>query len=112
VARQTGIAARIAVDILSTRIETAATQPNLAAPDVVSARALAPLGRLFNLAAPLFTPSTVGLFLKGKEVAAELEAAEKAWTYKAQLVPSITDAKGCIVVIGQLEPKSQAQTKD
>ena len=48
VVRQTGITPRVAVDILSTRIEAAATQASLQGPDVISARALAPLDRLVD----------------------------------------------------------------
>ena len=107
VVRQTGIGARVSVDILSTRIETAATQASLPGPDVVSARALAPLDKLLGLAAPLFTPVTVGLFLKGRDAAAELEAAKKAWNFNAELVPSRTDRDGRIVVVRDLEPKSE-----
>jgi 16S rRNA (guanine527-N7)-methyltransferase len=107
VVRQTGVGARVSVDILSTRIETAATQASLPAPDVVSARALAPLDKLLGLAAALFTPVTVGLFLKGRDVAAELEAAKKAWNFNAELVPSRTDRDGRIVVVRNLEPKSE-----
>jgi 16S rRNA (guanine527-N7)-methyltransferase len=107
VIRQTGIGACVSVDILSTRIETAATQASLPAPDVVSARALAPLDKLLGLAAALFTPVTVGLFLKGRDVAAELEAAKKAWNFNAELVPSRTDRDGRIVVVRNLEPKSE-----
>ena len=107
VVRQTGLGACVSVDILSTRIETAATQASLPAPDVVSARALAPLDKLLGLAAPLFTPVTVGLFLKGRDAAAELEAAKKVWNFNAELVPSRTDRDGRIVVVRNLEPKSE-----
>jgi 16S rRNA (guanine527-N7)-methyltransferase len=106
VVRQTGIASLVPVDILSIRIESVATQASLQAPDVVSARALAPLDRLFALAAPLFSPGTVGLFLKGRDAAAELEAAEKAWKFKVDLVHSCTERDGRIVVVRDLEPKS------
>jgi 16S rRNA (guanine527-N7)-methyltransferase len=114
VVRQTGISAGpqpgVAVDILSTRIETAATQASLQAPDVVSARALAPLDKLLALAAPLFASSTVGLFLKGRDVAAELKAAEKLWTFNAELVPSRTEREGRIVVIRNLGRKNEGIT--
>jgi 16S rRNA (guanine527-N7)-methyltransferase len=73
---------------------------------VVSARALAPLDKLLNLAAPLFTPSTVGLFLKGRDATAELEVAQKAWNFNAELVPSRTDRDGRIIVVRNLVPKS------
>src|SRR5690349_1218184 len=91
VVRATQIAAALSVDILSTRIETAATQASLQPPDVVSARAVAPLDKLFGLAAPLFASSTVGLFLKGRDAAAELQAAEKLWDFQSELVPSRTE---------------------
>jgi 16S rRNA (guanine527-N7)-methyltransferase len=114
VVRQTGISAGpqpgVAVDILSTRIETAATQTSLQAPDVVSARALAPLDKLLALAAPLFASSTVGLFLKGRDAAAELKAAENLWDFNAELVPSRTEREGRIVVIRNLGRKNEGMT--
>jgi 16S rRNA (guanine527-N7)-methyltransferase len=109
VARQTGISARVAVDILSTRIEVAATQASLQGPDVVSARALAPLDKLVSLAAPLFTSPTVGLFLKGRDAATELKAAEKMWDFNAELVPSRTEPDARIVVIRHLQLKAKAK---
>jgi 16S rRNA G527 N7-methylase RsmG len=109
VVRQTGISACVTVDILSTRIEAAATQASLRGPDVVSARALAPLDRLFNLAASLSTPRTVGLFLKGRDAATELKAAEKMWDFNAELVPSRTDPDARVVVIRHLQPKAKAK---
>jgi 16S rRNA (guanine527-N7)-methyltransferase len=99
VVRQIGIGDRIAVDILSTRIETAATQASLPRQDVVSARALAPLDRLLTLAAPLFAPATVGLFMKGREAAQEIEAARKTWDFNVELVPSRTDPGAHIIVV-------------
>jgi 16S rRNA (guanine527-N7)-methyltransferase len=103
VARKTGIT----VDILSTRIEQATTQAKVEPPEVVSARALAPLDRLLGLAAPLFTPSTVGVFLKGRDAALEVETAAKAWTFAVEMVPSITETTGRVVVIRDLQPKSK-----
>jgi 16S rRNA (guanine527-N7)-methyltransferase len=105
VARQTGLAASgIAVDILSTRIETAATQSKVAAPDVVTARALAPLDKLLALAAPFVSAGTIGLFLKGREAANEVEAARKTWMFKSALVQSRTNPAAQIVRISALEP--------
>ncbi len=105
VVRQTGLSSGVAVEILSIRIEEAATHANVERPDVVSARALAPLDKLIALAAPLFAPHTVGLFLKGREVAAELEAARRAWSFELELVQSCTDREGRIVVIRDLAPQ-------
>jgi 16S rRNA (guanine527-N7)-methyltransferase len=110
VVRQTGISASVAVEILSIRIETAATQTSLRAPDVVSARALAPLDKLLALAAPLFASSTVGLFLKGRDVAAELKAAQSQWDFNVELVPSRTEQDARIVVVRNLERKNEGMT--
>jgi 16S rRNA G527 N7-methylase RsmG len=100
VARQTGVA----VDILSTRIESAATQIKVQPPDVVTARALAPLDKLLSLAAPLFSSRAVGLFLKGREVTRDVEKAQKTWTFKSELIQSRTDPEAHIVRISALEP--------
>jgi 16S rRNA (guanine527-N7)-methyltransferase len=107
VVRRTGISARVDVDILSTRIETAATQARLPRPDVVSARALAPLDRLLALAAPAFGPATIGLFMKGKEAATEIEKAIKTWDFNVELIPSRTDPEASIVRVRQPAPKAK-----
>jgi len=91
------------VDILCTRIENAATQFSVASVDVVTARALAPLPRLFGLCRPLFGPTTIALFLKGRDAEAELAEAQAQWSptwpFSAELVPSRTDSEGRIVIV-------------
>jgi 16S rRNA (guanine527-N7)-methyltransferase len=67
--------------------------------DVVTARALAPLVDLLDLAAPLLETGAKGLFLKGQDVEAELTEAAKYWTIKSTLVPSKTSPQARIVVI-------------
>lgn len=106
VVRATGLARRIAVEIVVRRIEDAATRATVGTADVVSARALAPLDRLLALAGPYFGPATVGLFPKGRAAAEELDAARGAWRLTAELVPSRTDAAGRIVVVR--EPRLSA----
>jgi 16S rRNA (guanine527-N7)-methyltransferase len=109
VVRQTGIAPSVSVDILSTRIEDAATQARLAGPDVITARALAPLDRLLELSVPLFTSRTVGLLLKGRDAGAELNAAKKVRSFNAELIPSRTEAGACVVAIRDLEAKGKTK---
>ncbi len=67
--------------------------------DAVTARALAPLVDLITLAEPLLKTGAKGLFLKGRDVEAELTAASKYWNIRATLVPSLTDPHGRIVVL-------------
>jgi 16S rRNA G527 N7-methylase RsmG len=106
-ARQTAIPAGVSVDILSTRAESARIKVNGSLPRVICARALAPLDRLLELAAPLSPPGTTGLYLKGKTVAQELRAAEKMWNFNVELIPSVTDRDGRIAVITRLERKAK-----
>ena len=71
--------------------------------DVVTARALAPLDRLLALAEPLLKKPTLGLFLKGQDIDAELTEASKYWNIDAELVPSKTDPRGRIVVVRSVQ---------
>jgi 16S rRNA (guanine527-N7)-methyltransferase len=75
-------------------------------PDVVCARALAPLNRLLRLAHPLLKKGAQGLFPKGQDVEAELTEASKYWIIEAELVPSRTSVAGRIVVVRGLRRRS------
>ena len=98
VARRTGAP----VDILCMRIENLATHHTLAPPEVVTARALAPLGKLLRLAHPLLADTTLGLFLKGRDGAREIEDAKQQWRFQVLTTPSRTDPDGRIVQIRHL----------
>ncbi len=103
VARKTGAA----VEIVAERIEKSATRDKLGPIDVITARALAPLSRLLGLAAPLSSPTTTGLFLKGKDAAAEVREARREWTFEATLVPSMTEPGARVVVIRDLHANTE-----
>jgi 16S rRNA (guanine527-N7)-methyltransferase len=68
-------------------------------PDVVTARALAPLPRLLELAAPLVQKGAQGLFPKGQDVEAELTEAAKYWTLQSSFAPSLTSPESRILVV-------------
>ena len=102
VARETGVA----VDILCMRIEKSETHSKVREINCVTARALAPMPRLAELAAPYFASDTLGLFSKGREVAAELNEAARSWAFSAECKPSITDPAGAIVLLKALAPKT------
>jgi 16S rRNA (guanine527-N7)-methyltransferase len=90
------------VDIHAMRIEQLAERAQSLRPDVVSARALAPLPRLLELAEPYFGEGTRGLFLKGRETEAEIEAAQAGWTFDVRLHPSLTAKDARIVELTAL----------
>ncbi len=96
----------VPVDILPLRIEAAATRVSLRRAGVISARALAPLPRLLALARPFCSTQTVCLFLKGREANRELQAAESEWIFESELVPSLTDPEGRVVIVRNLQPRA------
>jgi len=70
--------------------------------DIVTARACAPLARLFGYARPYFQRGATGLFLKGQDVASDLEEATIYWDFEADIVPSLSDPRGRIVRVKRL----------
>ena len=95
VARITGTA----VTIHAARIE--AVDPFVA--DVVTARALAPLDKLLSWAARFTGPETIGLFLKGRELADELTSAGDQWIMRTQVLGSLSDPQGHILRVEGLQ---------
>lgn len=95
------------VDIHAMRIEALAESAETLRPDVVSARALAPLPRLFELASPFFGPETVGLFLKGRDAETEIEAARARFDFGCRIHESLTAKDSCIVAVTGLRPKRE-----
>jgi len=87
------------VDIHAMRIEQFAKSAQSLEPDVVSARALAPLPRLLELAEPFLRDETRGLFLKGRETDAEIASALERWTFGGTRHASLTDDDARIVEI-------------
>ena len=75
------------------RIETL---PNLA-PDVITARALAPVPRLLKLIEKQLCSSTICLFLKGSSVEDELTNLKTYSTMKSKCYPSLSGPNGVIL---------------
>jgi 16S rRNA (guanine527-N7)-methyltransferase len=65
--------------------------------DVVTARALAPLDRLLDLAGPFIGPETMCLFPKGERAAQELTLARKDWTMTVSTHQSVADPRGVVL---------------
>jgi 16S rRNA (guanine527-N7)-methyltransferase len=89
VSRETGAAAIVH----AARIETVV---GLKA-DVVTARALAPLPRLIDMARPFCGLETTCLFLKGQHIESELTGPTKSTMMRAELLESLADPAGRIV---------------
>ncbi len=94
VARATGTP----VTVHAKRIEQVAPFPA----DVVSARALAPLGDLLGFAAPFLHPDSLCLFPKGQMAEDELTAASRTWNINVDRIQSVTDPSATILRISQV----------
>jgi 16S rRNA (guanine527-N7)-methyltransferase len=70
--------------------------------DIVTARACAPLRRLLGYARPYLKSGAMGLFLKGQDVASDLEEATRYWDFDADTIPSKSDRRGRIVRVRRL----------
>jgi 16S rRNA (guanine527-N7)-methyltransferase len=70
--------------------------------DIVTARACAPLTRLLGYARPYLDRGALALFLKGQDVASELEEATRYWKLEADVLPSLSDSRGRIVRVRRL----------
>lgn len=66
--------------------------------DVISARAVAPLDRLFGLTLHLAHDGTRFVFPKGRDAISELEVANRTWQGDIRLEPSLTSDEAGIVV--------------
>jgi 16S rRNA (guanine527-N7)-methyltransferase len=85
--------------ILARRVET--VPPEIF--DIVSARALAPLDKLLDLAAPLIAPGGLGLFPKGAAHECELTAARRHWHIGVRAIPSLTDPESRILLVKEVQ---------
>ncbi len=95
VARAVGVE----VSILPQRIEAT---PGLGA-EILSARALAPLAKLLEYAAPHLRPGGQALFPKGAAHAEEVSQALESWRFSYEVTKSMTDESAVILSIRDIE---------
>lgn len=98
--REVARATQTAVQIHAARIEDVPGSPA----DVVTARALAPLPRLLELARPFLGPHTRCLFLKGARASSELTAASRSWHMVPKMFTSLSDASGIVLQLEETRP--------
>jgi 16S rRNA (guanine527-N7)-methyltransferase len=99
------------VDIHCMRIEELARRSAKLGPDIISARACAPLPQLLELAAPFFRAETRGLFLKGRNARREIDAARQLWKFDVHRHPSLTATDSSIVEITNLAKRRNGKVR-
>ena len=67
--------------------------------DMITARAVAALGRLFEMSTHLSTRNTCWVLPKGRNAQSELSEAGQTWHCNAKIVPSSTDPDSGILVL-------------
>jgi len=90
---------RVAVTLHPDRIEKL---PQFAA-DVVTARALADLSELLDLAEKFLSKRSVCLFLKGRSVGEELASVRASWSMSIEEIPSRSDPNGVVLKLGGIQ---------
>ena len=75
--------------------------------DVVTARAVASLGELCQMAQPLFGAKTRAIFHKGREHLQELAESRLVWDHDVLIIPSDTDPNGVLLELSNLSFKNR-----
>lgn len=87
------------LSVLTGRIEDAVPQNA----DIVSARALAPLSVLCELAERHIAPHGHAIFPKGMTAREELAVAQKRWFFTETIVPSLTDLAASVILLRDIK---------
>lgn len=90
------------VRVHACRIEDFAMEEGVA-PDIISARALAPLWQILTWSAPFWGKSTIGLFPKGRNVTDELTGSRKDWIFEVEANASQSDSSGTVLKLWGLK---------
>jgi len=96
--RETARQLDLAVQVHNSRIEEVPGFPA----DVVTARALAPLPKLLDLAERFLSEHSICVFLKGRGVEEELTAARESWKMTVMRHPSLSDPSGTLLRLEHL----------
>ncbi len=81
---------------------------DLPIPEIVTARALAPLPKLLELASPWLTAGARGLFHKGRDYRSEIEESADHWRFDLIEHESRINPEGVILDIRNLKPSRHA----
>jgi 16S rRNA (guanine527-N7)-methyltransferase len=100
--REAVLATQAPATVHACRIEEIRLPPR----PLVTARALAPLPHLLDLAKRLLSTDGVCLFPKGERAASEVREAQKRWSFILESVPSRTAPAASILRISQLTLRS------
>jgi 16S rRNA (guanine527-N7)-methyltransferase len=73
--------------------------------DVITCRAFAKVAKIFEISENIRHPETQYFLLKPLDIDLELTNATKYWYFEHQIIPSVTDMRGCILILSKLHKK-------
>jgi len=91
--------------VVDERIENFVSRETVA-PQVITARAVAPLDELLDYAHPAWGEETRAFFHKGREHVEELAESHIRWHFNVVIRPSLIDQSGVVLEIANLRPKT------
>lgn len=91
--------------VVQSKVETVRRPPV----DVITARAVASIDRLFGMSAHLSHRGTIWVLPKGRKAKSELDEARKTWQGEFRLEPSRTDPDAQILIASRVRRKSGAR---
>ncbi|GAA4031434.1 16S rRNA (guanine(527)-N(7))-methyltransferase RsmG [Sphingomonas rosea] len=94
------------LDLKNVTIVTGKTDQLSGRYDVITARAVASIDRLFAISLPLSHPESRWVLPKGRSAAKELEEARRTWQGNFRLEPSVTDPESRILVAEAVRRKA------
>ncbi len=104
VVRETGlVGAGIDIHVHHDRVEN--VLEGLDVPELVTARALAPLNQLLGLTESFLRQGATGLFPKGRSHKKEINEAEKYWSFQCKISPSRFEENSVLLQVNDLEPR-------
>ncbi len=109
VADATGMIRQVTVH--NARVEDLARNLSPISPQFITSRACAPLARLIPWGYAFHVKLTRWLVLKGQDVDAEINEATISWKFSVKLHASLSDPRGRIVEISDLQPRHGKQKK-
>ena len=81
----------------------------IATPDVITARALAPLKELFALTEPWLTNGATALFQKGRDYRREIEESRDGWSFDLVQHASVVDVESVVLQISNVRRNQAAK---
>jgi 16S rRNA (guanine527-N7)-methyltransferase len=77
--------------------------------DIITCRAFADLAKILEISKNMRHAETIYYLLKPLDIDLELTNATKYWYFEHHIIPSVSDARGCILRLSNVHPKQEPE---